>query len=70
MSTERDYQRIAQAIEYINKNFTQQPSLAEIAAQVHLSPAHFQRLFSQWAGTSPKSFTIYQLGICETGAAT
>ncbi|MHA3084294.1 bifunctional transcriptional activator/DNA repair enzyme AdaA [Acinetobacter sp. ANC 5383] len=59
MSTERDYQRIAQAIEYIHQNFMQQPSLAEIAAQVHLSPAHFQRLFSQWAGTSPKKFLQY-----------
>lgn len=51
-----DYQRIATAIEYLQKNFRQQPGLEEIAGQVHLSPAHFQKLFSDWAGTSPKKF--------------
>lgn len=51
-----DYQRIATAIEYLLENFRHQPGLEEIAAQVHLSPAHFQRLFSDWAGTSPKKF--------------
>jgi AraC family transcriptional regulator of adaptative response/methylated-DNA-[protein]-cysteine methyltransferase len=37
----------------------QQPNLDEIAAQIHLSPAHFQRLFTEWAGTSPKKFLQY-----------
>jgi len=49
-----DYQRIAQAIEFINANAKQQPSLENIAAHLHLSPFHFQRLFSQWAGVAPK----------------
>lgn len=53
------YNRIAAAIDYINKNFRLQPSLDDIAAQVHLSPAHFQRLFTEWAGTSPKRFLQY-----------
>lgn len=51
-----DYHRIALAIDYINRCATRQPSLEEIAAQVHLSPYHFQRLFSRWTGTSPKRF--------------
>lgn len=51
-----DYNRIAQVIRYIQSNFRQQPSLDELAQQVHLSPYHFQRLFSKWAGTTPKKF--------------
>lgn len=54
-----DYQRIAQAIEFIQTNFKTQPSLEAIAEQVHLSPYHFQRLFTTWAGTSPKKFVQY-----------
>ncbi|MEA4983170.1 MAG: methylated-DNA--[protein]-cysteine S-methyltransferase [Paludibacter sp.] len=54
-----NYQRIAQAIEYIKNNFRHQPDLDEIAEKVHLSPFHFQRLFSEWAGTSPKKFLQY-----------
>lgn len=56
---EIDYNRIAKVIRYINANFRQQPSLEELAEQVHLSPYHFQRLFKQWAGTSPKKFLQY-----------
>lgn len=51
-----DYQKIASAIGYIREQAKSQPSLDDIAAQVHLSPHHFQRLFSQWAGVSPKRF--------------
>lgn len=51
-----DYERIAKAISYISQNVTAQPSLDEIAAHVALSPFHFQRLFSRWAGTTPKRF--------------
>lgn len=54
-----NYDRIARAIEYIRTNFKDQPGLEEIAAQVHLSPYHFQRLFHEWAGTSPKKFLQY-----------
>lgn len=53
------YKRIADAIEYIKENFKTQPSLDAIAEKVHLSPAHFQRLFTEWAGTSPKKFLQY-----------
>jgi len=51
-----DYQRIAKAIQYIQLNFKSQPSLEDISEAVHMSPFHFQRLFTEWAGTSPKKF--------------
>lgn len=54
-----NYTRIAQAIAYIQAHFKEQPSLEEIAGELHLSPFHFQRLFSEWAGTSPKNFLQY-----------
>lgn len=56
---QQNYDRIAEAIEYIRSNFRRQPSLDEVAAQVHLSPFHFQRLFIEWAGTTPKKFLQY-----------
>jgi len=54
-----NYQRIAEAIEYIRANFREQPGIDEIAAQVHMSPSHFKSLFREWAGTSPKKFLQY-----------
>ncbi|WP_026471896.1 bifunctional transcriptional activator/DNA repair enzyme AdaA [Alkanindiges illinoisensis] len=51
-----DYERIEKAIAYLVDHVGEQPSLEEMAAQVHLSPFHFQRLFCQWAGTTPKRF--------------
>src|SRR5687768_10235 len=54
-----NYKRIAEAIDYIKANFRQQPNLDEVAENVHVSPAHFQRLFTEWAGTSPKKFLQY-----------
>jgi len=54
-----NFQRIAEAIDYIQANFRDQPNLDEVAEQVHLSPFHFQRLFTEWAGVSPKKFLQY-----------
>lgn len=54
-----NYDRIAKAINFIKQNFKKQPSLDEIAEHIHLSPFHFQRLFTEWAGTSPKKFLQY-----------
>jgi len=51
-----NYQRIAEAIEYIKVHYKDQPSLDLIAENVHISPFHFQRLFVDWAGVSPKKF--------------
>ena len=54
-----DYTRIAQAIEYIRANFKYQPGLDEIANEVALSTSRFQRVFTEWAGVSPKKFLQY-----------
>ncbi|HRG78406.1 MAG TPA: methylated-DNA--[protein]-cysteine S-methyltransferase [Cyclobacteriaceae bacterium] len=51
-----NYQRIEQAILYLEKNFKQQPELGEVAEAVNISPFHFQRIFTEWAGISPKRF--------------
>lgn len=51
-----DYGRIEQAILFLEQNFRTQPELKEVAASVGLSEYHFQRLFSRWAGISPKRF--------------
>jgi AraC family transcriptional regulator, regulatory protein of adaptative response / methylated-DNA-[protein]-cysteine methyltransferase len=51
-----DYARISDAIRFIASQVERQPTLDEIAAHVHLSPFHFQRLFSRWAGVTPKRY--------------
>ncbi len=51
-----DYLRIEQAIMYLENHFKDQPNLDEVAANVGLSEYHFQRLFTRWAGVSPKRF--------------
>jgi AraC family transcriptional regulator of adaptative response/methylated-DNA-[protein]-cysteine methyltransferase len=54
-----NYARIATAIDYIRTNFREQPDLDEVAEKVHVSPFHFQRIFREWAGVSPKKFLQY-----------
>lgn len=51
-----DYLRIEQAIAYLENHYKDQPSLEEVAANIGLSEFHFQRLFTRWAGVSPKRF--------------
>lgn len=51
-----NYHRIEQAIKFLEENFKRQPELDEVAEKVHLSPFHFQRIFTEWAGISPKRF--------------
>jgi AraC family transcriptional regulator of adaptative response/methylated-DNA-[protein]-cysteine methyltransferase len=51
-----DYARVARAIEYLVSHHREQPGLSAVARHVHLSEYHFQRLFSRWAGISPKRF--------------
>lgn len=50
------YTLIDQAIRYIEAHARQQPELKEIASAVGLSEYHFQRIFTRWAGISPKRF--------------
>jgi AraC family transcriptional regulator of adaptative response/methylated-DNA-[protein]-cysteine methyltransferase len=51
-----NFQRIEEAIAFITENFKSQPGLDEVAKKIHLSAYHFQRLFTEWAGVSPKKF--------------
>ncbi len=52
----QDYILIEQAILYLEKHAQQQPELSEVAGAVGLSEFHFQRVFTRWAGISPKRF--------------
>lgn len=56
---QNNFSRIAEAIGYIKNNFKTQPGLEDVAEKIHLSPFHFQRLFTEWAGVSPKKFLQY-----------
>lgn len=59
MNTSENYHKVAAAIDFIRQNQLKQPNLDEIAAAIHLSPTHFQRIFTEWAGVSPKKFLQY-----------
>jgi AraC family transcriptional regulator of adaptative response/methylated-DNA-[protein]-cysteine methyltransferase len=54
-----NYERIEKAIVFLKENFREQPDLDAVAKQVYLSPFHFQRLFKEWAGVTPKKFLQY-----------
>ncbi|MDS3861103.1 methylated-DNA--[protein]-cysteine S-methyltransferase [Thermosynechococcaceae cyanobacterium BACA0444] len=54
-----DYDRIAQAIAFMRQHYLSQPDLATVAQHIGLSEYHFQRLFTRWAGISPKRFLQY-----------
>jgi AraC family transcriptional regulator of adaptative response/methylated-DNA-[protein]-cysteine methyltransferase len=51
-----DYERIARVIRYLDERHTDQPNLATLAGHVGLSQHHFHRLFTSWAGITPKDF--------------
>ena len=51
-----NYERIEKAIVYLKENFREQPDLEDVAGHVYLSSFHFQRIFKEWAGVSPKKF--------------
>ena len=53
------YAQIARAIEHLTTHYRDQPSLGELAEKANLSDFHFQRLFTEWAGVSPKKFSQY-----------
>jgi len=55
----QDYELIEQALYFLEANYLEQPSLKEIADHLHLSEFHFQKLFTRWAGISPKRFLQY-----------
>src|SRR4029077_16792050 len=51
-----DYERVTNVIRSLNRHHTEQPDLTELARGARLSPFHFHRLFSTWAGVTPKDF--------------
>jgi AraC family transcriptional regulator, regulatory protein of adaptative response / methylated-DNA-[protein]-cysteine methyltransferase len=55
-----DYDRISRALEYLESRAPAQPTLADLATHVGLSEFHLQRLFTRWAGVSPKRFMQVQ----------
>ena len=48
-----DYRRVERGIAYIAAHFREGPALEDVAAAAHVSPFHFQRMFTAWAGVSP-----------------
>ena len=54
-----DYRRVERGIAYIAAHFREGPALEDVAAAAHVSPFHFQRMFTAWAGVSPKTFARY-----------
>lgn len=54
-----NYERIRDAIEYLISNYRLQPQLEDVASHVNMSTYHFQRMFTEWAGVSPKQFLQY-----------
>jgi AraC family transcriptional regulator, regulatory protein of adaptative response / methylated-DNA-[protein]-cysteine methyltransferase len=65
LEASRDYRRIERAIRYLDENASRQPGLEEVASEIGLSPFHTQRLFTRFAGISPKRF----LGLLTVGHA-
>lgn len=53
------YQQIESIIQHLGNHFQDQPGLDELAQKVGLSPDHFQRVFKNWVGISPKQFLKY-----------
>lgn len=51
-----DYAVVRQVIEFLTENWRDQPSLDAIARHVHMEPTRLQKLFTRWAGLSPKAF--------------
>jgi AraC family transcriptional regulator of adaptative response/methylated-DNA-[protein]-cysteine methyltransferase len=65
LEASQDYRRIERAIRFLDDHLIDQPSLEEVAREIGLSPFHAQRLFTRWAGISPKRF----LGLLTVGHA-
>ena len=59
MSQTYHYQTISRAITFIRSTLIQQPKLEQIAGSVGMSPYHFQRVFTEWVGMSPKRYQEY-----------
>lgn len=51
-----DYRRIETALNFLQANQKEQPELETLAQQLAMSEFQIQRLFTRWAGVSPKRF--------------
>jgi AraC family transcriptional regulator of adaptative response/methylated-DNA-[protein]-cysteine methyltransferase len=51
-----DYERIEKVIHYLGSHYLEQPDLQTLARVAQVSEFHFHRLFSRWAGVTPKAF--------------
>src|ERR1700747_1301237 len=58
-TTNINYNRVEEAIKFLSENFKQQPTLYDVADNSNVSPFHFQKIFTEWAGISPKKFLQY-----------
>jgi len=56
MDKKSTYEKVAHALDYIHIHFKEQPALERVAHEVNLSPHHFQKVFTEWVGISPKKF--------------
>jgi AraC family transcriptional regulator of adaptative response/methylated-DNA-[protein]-cysteine methyltransferase len=54
-----DYERVAEAIQFIVRNYRKPPRLEDISGEVGVSPFYFQRLFKRWAGIPLKQFMLF-----------
>ncbi len=59
MTKQLNYDRIKTAMEFIAANFEHQPKVEDIAKHIDISEFHFQRIFKDWSGISPKKFLQY-----------
>ena len=55
-SAARDYDMVRKSLAFLTANWREQPSLEDLAERSGVSPHHLQRLFTRWAGLSPKAF--------------
>ena len=51
-----DYARMQGALDWLARRWREHPALEDAAEAAGLSPHHFQRVFTRWAGVSPKTF--------------
>ena len=52
----QDYVRMQGALDWLARRWREHPALEDAAEAAGLSPHHFQRVFTRWAGVSPKTF--------------
>lgn len=59
MKKNSEYELVVQVIEYLCDNQYEQPKLSELAQHVGMTSGHVQKIFTKWAGISPKDFQHY-----------